>query len=209
MAGITLSGLLDKRGGQDASKGWKKRWCILSDNVIRYYKSETDSTPAGTIFCEDVEDCVEDHAESRKDSKYGFVFKMITRGRDYIFNASSGDIRYEWVRTVKKLLDSHRSENPQIPDVRYATVDVFVNRGIRVNGEIGTVLQSQLTTPTSKAITDDRGWFCDQVPSHTVILNLFTQHGWSLATAFQCNTVPTGGNAITASDTLIFTHPNS
>ena len=28
-----------------------------------------DSTPAGTIFCEDVEDCVEDHAESRKDSK--------------------------------------------------------------------------------------------------------------------------------------------
>ncbi len=28
-----------------------------------------DSTPAGTIFCEDVEDCVEDHAESRRDSK--------------------------------------------------------------------------------------------------------------------------------------------
>ena len=28
-----------------------------------------DSTPAGTIFCEDVEDCVEDHSESKKDSK--------------------------------------------------------------------------------------------------------------------------------------------
>lgn len=205
-----MSGWLDKRGGQDASKGWKKRWCILSDDVIRYYRSESDKEPAGTIFGEDIEDVYDDLYESQKDSaKYGSVFKVVIKGRDYVFNAASGAKRDEWIKKIKELLDEHRSEVPELPEVRYATVEVFVNKGVRVNGEIGPVLTAQLATPTSKTSTDDRGWYCDNPVCHTAVLNLFTQHGWSLATAFQCNTFLPGAStsSVYPSDTLIFTHP--
>ena len=72
-----------------------------------------DSNPAGTIFAEDIVDVAADDDESKKDSKvsvtlqeifkinrlavythtfsfslqHGFVFKIVTRGRDYILNA--------------------------------------------------------------------------------------------------------------------------
>jgi len=42
--------------------------------------------------------------------------------------------------------------------LRYATVEVFLNKGVRIFGEVGTVLSSQLTIPTSKTSTDDKGW---------------------------------------------------
>ena len=45
------------------------------------------------------------------------------------------------------------------PDVKYATVELFINKGIRVNGDIGTVLTAQLTPGNAKAHVDDRGWY--------------------------------------------------
>ena len=54
---------------------------------------------------------------------------------------------------------SHTHIGPQMPDVRYTTVEVFVNRGIRINGEISTVLQAQLTPPNCKTVSDERGWY--------------------------------------------------
>lgn len=108
-----MSGWLDKRGGLEATKvrllqllkywetecqryaqfrsqRWKRRWCILSNHVLRYYKSDAvsgfvchcqqshagvcvcvlqDSSPAGTIFAEDIVDVTPDYEESKKDSK--------------------------------------------------------------------------------------------------------------------------------------------
>ena len=45
-----------------------------------------------------------------------------------------------------------------VPEVHYATVEVFPNRGMRVTGEVSSVLLAQLTTRTSKTLKDDRGW---------------------------------------------------
>ena len=50
--------------------------------------------------------------------------------------------------------------------------------------------------------------FVEYPLQHTAILNLFTMHGWSLATAFQSNGFPPGSSTGAPSDTLIFTHPN-
>jgi hypothetical protein len=38
-------------------------------------------------------------------------------------------------------------------------VELFVNKGLRVNGNLGSVLLAQLVTSTSKKSTDDRGWY--------------------------------------------------
>ncbi len=48
--------------------------------------------------------------------------------------------------------------DPDIPRLRYATAEVFLNKGVRINGDVGTVLSNQLITPTSKTSTDERGW---------------------------------------------------
>ena len=50
--------------------------------------------------------------------------------------------------------------------------------------------------------------FIDNPVPHANILNLFTQHGWTLATAFQSNGLPPGASSLVQSDTLVFTHPN-
>ena len=42
--------------------------------------------------------------------------------------------------------------------LRYATAEVYLNKGVRIHGEVGTVLSTQLTTPTSKTSTDEKGW---------------------------------------------------
>lgn len=202
----TTSGWLDKRGGLEATKKWKRRWCILSNHQLRYYKSDSDSNPAGTIFAEDIVDVTPDDLESKKDAKHASVFKIITRGRDYLLNAPNHQKREEWVRMVKSLLQANRAEDPKAPEVHYATVEVFPGRGMRVSGEVSSVLIAQLTTSTAKTFSDDRGWFTDQSLPHASILNLFTQHGWSLATAFQSNSIPPSSNSTVASDTLIFTH---
>ena len=46
-----------------------------------------------------------------------------------------------------------------LPEVHYATVEVFLNRGLRVNGDIGPVLTAQLSSGITKTHVDERGWY--------------------------------------------------
>ena len=45
-----------------------------------------------------------------------------------------------------------------VPEVHYATVDMFPSRGMKVTGQVGSVLLAQLTTSSAKIHKDDRGW---------------------------------------------------
>ena len=46
-----------------------------------------------------------------------------------------------------------------VPEVHYATVEVFPTKGMRVTGQVGSVLMAQLTPSTAKTHKDDRGWY--------------------------------------------------
>ena len=50
------------------------------------------------------------------------------------------------------------STDATVPEVHYSTVEVFTNRGMRVTGQVGSVLIAQLTATTAKTHKDDRGW---------------------------------------------------
>ena len=80
-----------------------------------------------------------------------------------------------------------------------------------MNGDISPALTAQLnnTSGNAKSHSDEKGWFTDNYIPHANLLNIFTQYGWSLATAFQSNSVPPGSSSSAPSDTLVFTHPNS
>lgn len=207
-----MSGWLEKRGGLDATKGWKNRWCILSDNMFRYFKTDSDNTPAGIIYAEDIEEVSEDFEEAQKDiSKHGFTFKIVTKGRTFVFNAVSIAKRDEWITTIKELLSAH-SEDPITSPLKYTSVEIFYGAkpGVRINGNVGTELMMQLTNSvTGKIVQDSRGWFAELSTSHTTVLNLFTQHGWNLVNAFSCNSIPSNSTQASYSDMLIMSSPNN
>ena len=204
---LIQSGWLDKRGGQDGSKGWKKRWCVLSGNTFRYYKGDHDNSLAGTVFGEDIQEVCEDFEESMKDSvKFGFVFKIITKGRNFILNASTANKRDEWVKIFHELLATYRPSGVCPQPVKYATVEVFLHRGIRVNGDISTELKGHLLNVTTKTHVNEKGWYIENPLPHTTVLNCFSKHGWTLSNAYQSNATPPGVSVMVPADCLVFTH---
>ena len=54
---------------------------------------------------------------------------------------------------------THTHTQSVLPEVRYVTVEVFLNRGLRVNGDIGLVLTAQPSSGTTKTHVDERGWY--------------------------------------------------
>jgi hypothetical protein len=44
---VQFSGFLEKRG--QLNTAWKKRWCIIRDDKLYYYKSKENNKPAGVI----------------------------------------------------------------------------------------------------------------------------------------------------------------
>ena len=63
---------------------------------------------------------------------------------------------------MSQLLPSLSPADAQIPSVRYVTVEVFLNKGIRVSGDVGPVLTAQLNPNaghgTVKTHSDEKGW---------------------------------------------------
>ena len=46
----------------------------------------------------------------------------------------------------------------QSADVKYSTVECFLDRGIRLAGEVGSILKGQLTTKATQKVEEPRGW---------------------------------------------------
>ena len=55
-------GYLTKEGGKH--KSWRKRWFILADNCLYYFKSPSDKEPLGIIPLENLE--VREYTDTRK-----------------------------------------------------------------------------------------------------------------------------------------------
>lgn len=47
----------------------------------------------------------------------------------------------------------------QAADVKYATVECFLDRGVRLAGEVGSILVGQLTTKATRKVEEPKGWW--------------------------------------------------
>ena len=114
-----------------------------------------DSTPAGTIFAEDIVDVAADYEESKRDSKvsqltnllyrayaciflnviqqHSFVFKILTKGRDYLLNAPSpqkkvgSHSRYYAIPSLYYPLSGHRRSGYLRSDHSYKLIEQKVH----------------------------------------------------------------------------------
>jgi len=98
------SGFLYKMGNNVmGSFDWKKRWIVVKDNgVLYYYKSKSDSSPAGRII---LKDCTVKSGTQRQ-----FSIGLAIQSRTYYFAAETKDEYESWfnhldISMVKKMLE--------------------------------------------------------------------------------------------------------
>jgi serine/threonine protein kinase len=98
-------GYMMKEGG--SIKTWKKRWFVLKDGELSYYKSDKDKEVTGVIT---LDSATAIHKGERK--KHPNYFEIVTPSRCYAFSAETEDSRTEWVsallREWKKVQNTNR-----------------------------------------------------------------------------------------------------
>jgi hypothetical protein len=89
-------GFLTKQG--EKNKGWRKRYFILQENELSYYKSEKDSTPAGTIILEP--STMISFIDERQVEKQN-CFAIVLGKRTYYLNCDDDEQLNEWIYSLR------------------------------------------------------------------------------------------------------------
>ncbi|KAE9123548.1 hypothetical protein PF005_g8184 [Phytophthora fragariae] len=98
-----MEGYLEKQSSEDA-KLWKKRWFVMQDSKLFYYKAKsdvrekkpTDETCCGVISMENI-----DSVTTAKD--FGVAaFQIRMESRRYVLRAESKDMMHEWLFNFQK-----------------------------------------------------------------------------------------------------------
>eukprot|EP00743_Colponemidia_sp_Colp-15_P005876 GILK01006316.1.p1 GENE.GILK01006316.1~~GILK01006316.1.p1 ORF type:complete len:659 (-),score=85.54 GILK01006316.1:161-2011(-) len=92
-------GFLDKQTKYDVHK-WQKRWVVVTQETLKYYKRQKDSNPAGTISLEGAH--VERTAGASADR--AFCFLLVTRQRKFLFSAPTEVSLACWISCLQRLL---------------------------------------------------------------------------------------------------------
>jgi len=100
------SGWLEKRGG--LRKTWKKRFFVLKDNELRYYKDQACKSFKGTI---PVEGCsVEIAPEAKYHKKFCFELNSPLSNRTFVIVADNSSNVQEWMNAIRKAMLKIRRE---------------------------------------------------------------------------------------------------
>mmetsp|Transcript_20091 Transcript_20091/g.27704 ORF Transcript_20091/g.27704 Transcript_20091/m.27704 type:complete len:557 (+) Transcript_20091:174-1844(+) len=106
-----VEGYLTKLGGQ--VKNWKKRWVVLDNYVLTYYKTEDGRGACGTISLEDVKKIEDITSPEKRDaiereeknvSGKEHLFLLYTPTRVWYFCAENDKAKREWISVIKEQL---------------------------------------------------------------------------------------------------------
>ncbi|XP_058449352.1 uncharacterized protein LOC131429277 isoform X4 [Malaya genurostris] len=96
-APVTMSGWLYKQGS-DGLKVWRRRWFVLSEYILYYYKSQEEEKLLGTVLLPSykISACFPEDKVYRK-----FAFKCEhTNMRTFVFAAETAESMTAWVRSL-------------------------------------------------------------------------------------------------------------
>ncbi|EGG18864.1 hypothetical protein DFA_02603 [Cavenderia fasciculata] len=91
-------GSVTKQGGR--IKNWKKRWCVLNDEGIHYFKSQ-NSIEKGSIAISHI---LNVESDDKSSSKRKNCFKVWTEERTYRICATDSLDKDEWITSIKRLI---------------------------------------------------------------------------------------------------------
>ncbi|KAM9951931.1 hypothetical protein ACTFIT_002618 [Dictyostelium discoideum] len=93
-------GSVIKQGGR--IKNWKKRWCVLNEEGLHYFKSQ-HSIEKGSILLAEI---ISVEGDDKPATKRKYCFKVTTIDRKYRICATDSLDRDEWINSIEKLLKS-------------------------------------------------------------------------------------------------------
>jgi len=92
-----MEGYIEKRGGKQAQKDWKRRWLVASSTGLRYYTKQGGELK-GIIDLRDIQG-----VGSGTFAKKVGVFEVSTMDRKYIMDAGDVETRRQWLRVIQDL----------------------------------------------------------------------------------------------------------
>ncbi|KAK3820005.1 MAG: hypothetical protein J3Q66DRAFT_165459 [Benniella sp.] len=100
---IMLEEWLQKRSGS-LQMGWKRRWCVLRDDCLYYYRSNTDTKPMGVLHLADFSILTSGQELSKK-SKFAFRLSspepIPNEDRHHLFVAETPQAFELWLEAVQ------------------------------------------------------------------------------------------------------------
>eukprot|EP01091_Cochliopodium_minus_P009002 TRINITY_DN2134_c2_g1_i2.p1 TRINITY_DN2134_c2_g1~~TRINITY_DN2134_c2_g1_i2.p1 ORF type:complete len:1422 (+),score=367.59 TRINITY_DN2134_c2_g1_i2:21-4286(+) len=139
-----LQGFLTKNGG--SFKSWKRRWCILKDGFITYFKQQNDEQPLGAI---PLEGCL---SVTKEKDKKDNLFVINTPYRVYELKADTAEAMDQWVNSINNCILSERDVFSLSP-----VESVFINTSISF---ISNVEKEGYLTKSGKNGKDYRKRWC-------------------------------------------------
>ncbi|XP_076360493.1 uncharacterized protein CG43867-like isoform X3 [Tachypleus tridentatus] len=117
---LEKSGYLTKLGGK--FKTWRKRWFVLKNGVLSYYKSENDVNrkPQGQITLNEL--CRVNRAEGAA------TFELCTDKRTYYLTADSATTMEEWIRVLQNVLRRHATRLLLSKEENKATIEGWLTK---------------------------------------------------------------------------------
>ncbi|XP_049297638.1 uncharacterized protein LOC125771260 isoform X4 [Anopheles funestus] len=154
-APVALSGWLYKQGS-DGLKVWRRRWFVLSEYVLYYYKGQEEEKLLGTVLLPSykVSACFPEDKIYRK-----FAFKCEHANmRTFVFAAENGESMSQWVRalTLATMMIQHvgseQEANLNLPKGSVTTGELLSSDSSGTGGP-----QSQGSNDTMKLIQQANG----------------------------------------------------
>jgi len=88
-------------------KNWKKRWFVLKDDVLYYFKGKEDNEAAGSIS---VENCSIQTANNKTGKKNSFEILTQMKERNYYLYAETASEMEEWISILSKVSNSSKKD---------------------------------------------------------------------------------------------------
>lgn len=101
-------GFLTKQGG--SIKTWKKRWFVLKNDTVYYFKNQKDPEQTGEIKLEATTVC---QSEPGLNKKKRYYFSIGTPGRVFLMYSDSEETTQQWVKKLSAAIDN--VVNPKKP----------------------------------------------------------------------------------------------
>jgi len=169
-----------KEGGATKNK-WQSRWFRLQGKTVNYFTKREDSAPQGVIHLDEVKDVSKIGEHNGRSHCLAIVIAKTAskeKGkRVYYLSADSDEQLKEWFVAFQ----ANMAPDVPVRLVKYSTVEVFLSQGIRIAGDVSYDILSYVShrIPVEKKKRDSLGWFCDRPIAVGMVLNLFSQYGWS------------------------------
>ncbi|KAN0024005.1 hypothetical protein ACTFIV_008398 [Dictyostelium citrinum] len=134
------SGYLFKKGHN--FKSWRRRWFVLKDNILSYYKSPKDTAPAGIIPINEIIN-IEIECEISQAEGYDYCFQISTSKANYLISAENERDLEDWteiLRSAKRMAQSTGRLFIEILEVKYQPNMILADRSFINNPQPNGVL---------------------------------------------------------------------